>query len=166
MISLFQPSLPEPVVEPVAATLRVGWLSEGRQIKASEEAFCRQFALSRELALNSGIAAVQLAILGAGDSPGDEVVIPAQTFVPTGTAGWRHWLPGIAQAQRIQTPAREIARFHCGPTAPRCFFDREASVEEMGRAIPQGGEDLTPSLIGASRVFQNRIKQSTQAVPR
>ena len=106
------------------------------------------------------------AILGAGASPGDEVVIPAQTFMPTGTAGWRHWLPGIAQAQRIQTPAREIARFHCGPTAPRCFFDREASVEEMGRAIPQGGEDLTPSLIGASRVFQNRIKQSTQAVPR
>ena len=86
IIPIFQPSVPESVVQRVAATLRAGWLSEGKHVREFEETFARQFRLPQALALNNGTAALHLAVLGAGVGPGDEVIIPAQTFVATGTA--------------------------------------------------------------------------------
>jgi perosamine synthetase len=86
VIPIFQPSVPPAVVDRVCETLRAGWLSEGRQVKAFEEAFCRQFGQPRALALNSGTAALHLAVLGAGVGPGDEVITTAQTFVATAIA--------------------------------------------------------------------------------
>jgi perosamine synthetase len=83
MIPIFQPSVPPSVVDRVCETLRAGWLSEGQQVKAFEEAFCRQFTLPHALAVNSGTAALHLAVLGAGVGPGDEVITTAQTFVAT-----------------------------------------------------------------------------------
>jgi perosamine synthetase len=86
VIPIFHPNVPESVVQRVAETLRGGWLNEGRHVKQFEESFARHFGLPRALALNSGTAALHLAILGAGVQPGDEVILPAQTFVATATA--------------------------------------------------------------------------------
>lgn len=86
MIPIFKPSVPESVVQRVAQTLRDGWLSEGRHVQEFEATFARMFGVPHALALNSGTAALHLAVLGAGVGPGDEVIIPAQTFVATGTA--------------------------------------------------------------------------------
>ena len=86
MITIFQPTVPEAVIERVVQTLRAGWLSEGRQVKQFEESFAQHFDLPRALALNSGTAALHLAMLGACVEPGDEVILPAQTFVATATA--------------------------------------------------------------------------------
>lgn len=55
-------------------------------MKQFEESFAHHFGLPRALALNSGTAALHLAVLGAGVKPGDEVILPAQTFVATATA--------------------------------------------------------------------------------
>lgn len=86
MIPIFQPSVAPAVVDRVCETLRAGWLSEGRHVKAFEDTFCRQFSLPHALALNSGTAALHLAVLGAGIKEGDEVITPAQTFVATAMA--------------------------------------------------------------------------------
>lgn len=86
MIPIFKPSVTESVVERVAATLRAGWLSEGRQVREFEEKFAGKFKLPQALALNSGTAALHLAVLGAGVGPGDEVILAAQTFVATAMA--------------------------------------------------------------------------------
>jgi perosamine synthetase len=86
MIPIFKPSVPEAVVQRVADTLRAGWLSEGKQVKAFEDEFCRKFRLPRALAVNSGTSALHLAVLGAGVEPGDEVITTAQTFVATALA--------------------------------------------------------------------------------
>jgi perosamine synthetase len=85
MIPIFKPSIPEAVVECVTAALRGGWLSEGKHVKQFESAFCDKFLVPHALALNSGTAALHLAMLGAGVGPGDEVILPAQTFVATAT---------------------------------------------------------------------------------
>lgn len=86
MIPIFNPFVPDAVVERVAATLRDGWLSEGRNVRDFEEAFSSFFDLKHTLAVNSGTAALHLAVLGAGVAPGDEVIVPAQTFVATATS--------------------------------------------------------------------------------
>lgn len=86
LIPIFEPSVPESVIERVAATLREKRLSEGPNVREFEETFARKFNLPHALAINSGTAALHLAVLGAGITAGDEVIIPAQTFVATGLA--------------------------------------------------------------------------------
>ena len=86
LIPIFNPFVPNAVVDRVAATLRDGWLSEGRYVREFEEAFSNHFKIEHTLAVNSGTAALHLAVLGAGVGPGDEVIVPAQTFVATATS--------------------------------------------------------------------------------
>lgn len=85
-IPLFSPNVEESVVNCVAATLRSGCLGEGRYVREFEGAFARKFNLPTALALNSGTAALHLALLGSDVGPDTEVIIPAQTFVATATA--------------------------------------------------------------------------------
>jgi perosamine synthetase len=85
-IPLFKPFIAESVVQSVAQTLRAGWISEGKKVKAFEERFCRHFHHPHALALNNGTAALHLAVSGAGVLPGDEVITTAQTFVATAMA--------------------------------------------------------------------------------
>jgi len=86
VIPIFNPFVPAAVVDRVAATLRDGWLSEGKNVREFERAFSSHFDVKHTLAVNSGTAALHLAVLGAGVGPGDEVIVPAQTFVATATS--------------------------------------------------------------------------------
>ena len=64
--------------------LQSGWVSEGRMVKQFEETLETQLGLTNPVALNSGTSALHLALALAGVKPGDEVILPAQTFVATG----------------------------------------------------------------------------------
>ncbi|MHB9004822.1 MAG: DegT/DnrJ/EryC1/StrS family aminotransferase [Coriobacteriia bacterium] len=83
MIRMFEPTVSETAVQRVSDCLRSGWIGEGKGVRAFEEAFSRKFGLPISLALNSGTAALHLAMLGAGVGPGDEVITTAHTFVAT-----------------------------------------------------------------------------------
>jgi perosamine synthetase len=65
-------------------TLRSGYISEGRRVKAFENALRDHLGLVQPVAVNSGTSALHLALVIAGVGPGDEVILPAQTFVATG----------------------------------------------------------------------------------
>lgn len=86
MIRVFQPAISESAVLQAEACLRGGWVGEGKAVAAFEKEFARRFGLSHTLALNSGTAALHLALLGADVGPGDEVITTAQTFVATAMA--------------------------------------------------------------------------------
>jgi perosamine synthetase len=64
--------------------LKSGWLSEGQMVKAFEESLTSTLGLTNPVAVNSGTSALHLALILAGVQPGDEVILPAQTFVATG----------------------------------------------------------------------------------
>jgi perosamine synthetase len=66
--------------------LRSGRLSEGPVVRQFESAIQDQLGMRGPVALNSGTAALHLALAIAGVGPGDEVILPAQTFVATGLA--------------------------------------------------------------------------------
>jgi perosamine synthetase len=68
------------------ATLRSGFISEGKQVKRFEEELAARLGLIRPVALNSGTSALHLALVLAGVKSGDEVIIPPQTFIATGMA--------------------------------------------------------------------------------
>jgi dTDP-4-amino-4,6-dideoxygalactose transaminase len=77
--------LPEDL-EAVAETLRSGWLTLGPRTAEFEEAFAAQLGARHAVALSSCTAALHLAYLAAGVAPGDEVIVPAFTFVATAAA--------------------------------------------------------------------------------
>jgi len=70
----------------VDAVLRSGWLTMGPKIHEFEEAFARHLGVRHAVAVSSCTAALHLAYLGAGIGSGDEVVVPAITFVATAAA--------------------------------------------------------------------------------
>jgi len=73
-------------MELAAETLRSSFVSEGTRVKQFETALSAELGLTRPVAVNSGTAALHLALAVAGVGPGDEVILPPQTFLATGMA--------------------------------------------------------------------------------
>src|ERR687896_1284353 len=85
-IPLFDIRLRDEDVAAGTATLRSGWLTMGPRTQEFEEVFAAHLGVDHAVALSSCTAALHLAYLAAGVGPGDEVVVPAITFVATANA--------------------------------------------------------------------------------
>ena len=68
----------------VKEVLETTFISEGKLVKEFERQLEKTLGLKNPVALNSGTTALHLALVLAGIGEGDEVIIPAQTFVATG----------------------------------------------------------------------------------
>jgi perosamine synthetase len=60
------------------------FVSEGNLVKDFENKLCDHFGIVHPVAVNSGTSALHLALVLAGIGEGDEVILPAQTFVASG----------------------------------------------------------------------------------
>jgi perosamine synthetase len=58
----------------------------GPQIRGAEIEFGKYIGMKHCLMVNSGTAALHIAVAGAGIGPGDEVIVPSFTFLATGLA--------------------------------------------------------------------------------
>src|SRR3712207_1072554 len=58
----------------------------GREVEAFEEAFADYVGARFCVGVSNGTAAIQLALSACGVAPGDEVVVPANTFFATAEA--------------------------------------------------------------------------------
>jgi dTDP-4-amino-4,6-dideoxygalactose transaminase len=85
-VPLTRVSMPEEDVEAVLDCLRSGWLTMGPRTAAFEEALAAHIGAPHVVAVSSGTAALHLAMRAAGIGPGDEVIVPALTFVATAAA--------------------------------------------------------------------------------
>ena len=70
-------------LEAVTATLRSGWLTTGPRCRDFEHALAQLTGRRHALALNSATSALFLLYKCAGVGPGDEVLVPAITFMAT-----------------------------------------------------------------------------------
>ena len=86
LIPLFDVQLSEDEIGAVADTLRSGWLTMGPRTQEFEAAFAEHLGVRHAVALSSCTAALHLAYLAAGVGPGDEVIVPAITFVASAAA--------------------------------------------------------------------------------
>ncbi len=86
LIPLFDVELGDREIAAVEATLRSGWLTMGPRTKDFEAAFAEHLGVKHAVALSSCTSALHLAYLAAGVGPGDEVIVPAITFVATANA--------------------------------------------------------------------------------
>ena len=79
-------AVPEQDVQAVLDCLDSGWLTMGPRIAAFEEALAEFVGTEHAVTVSSGTAALHLACLAAGLGPGDEVIVPAFTFVASAAA--------------------------------------------------------------------------------
>ena len=85
-VPLFDIRIADSERQAVDDVLRSGWLTMGPRTAEFEQSFAAHLGVAHALAVSSGTAALHLAYLGAGIGPGDEVIVPAMTFVATANA--------------------------------------------------------------------------------
>jgi dTDP-4-amino-4,6-dideoxygalactose transaminase len=74
------PSIGEEEIAEVSAALRSGWITTGPRTHRFEQRFAELTGASAALAVNSGTAALHLALVALGAGKGDVVIAPAMNF--------------------------------------------------------------------------------------
>jgi perosamine synthetase len=82
-VPYFVPDIGSDEIEEVADTLRSGWITTGPKVRRFELEFAEYVGAKHALAINSGTAALQLAVDAAGVGAEDEVIVPTMTFAAT-----------------------------------------------------------------------------------
>jgi len=72
--------------EALREPLREGWLTQGRQVAAFEREFAARHGVAHAVAVTSCTTGLHLALAALGIGPGDEVIVPAFTWVATANA--------------------------------------------------------------------------------
>src|SRR2546422_10407602 len=80
-LSFAPPLIGDEEIAEVVESLRSGWLTTGPRVNAFEERFAEFLGVSDALAVNSGTAAMHIALASLGIGPGDEVITSTLTFV-------------------------------------------------------------------------------------
>jgi perosamine synthetase len=88
-------------LEAVAATLQSDWLTTGPKVDEFERSVAAYTGARHALAVCNGTAALHCAAVAAGVGPGDEVIVPAITFVATANAAvFQNGIPVFADVDR------------------------------------------------------------------
>src|SRR6266853_3075071 len=132
-VPFFRPDLHKEEVDEVVATLRSGWLTSGPKVKRFEEEFAAAVSANGQalgaksngdsvhaVAVNSGTAALHLAVEALGLKPGQGVLVPTMTFAAT------------AEVVRYQGATPILV--DCDP------FTLNMDLEDAGRRAESGGQ--------------------------
>jgi perosamine synthetase len=83
-IEFLNPHVSRRSLELATQVLESGWVSEGPMVERFEQELASTLGVSRPVAVNSGTSALHLGLAVGGVEPGDEVILPPQTFIATG----------------------------------------------------------------------------------
>lgn len=86
MIQVFKPQITEREIEAVTRVLKSGWLGAGPEVEAFEQEFAQYVGAKYAVAVNSGTAALHMALKALGIGPGDRVIVPTLSFISTALA--------------------------------------------------------------------------------
>ena len=82
-IAIAEPTIGEAELAAVQEPLRTGWLTQGPKVAEFEAAFAQRHRLAHALAVTSCTTALQLALKALDVGAGDQVIVPAFTWVAT-----------------------------------------------------------------------------------
>ncbi len=85
-INVMQPLLGQEEIDAVAEAIASGWVAQGPRVKAFESAFADAVRAEHAVAVSSCTTALHLALIVAGVSAGDDVVVPSLSFIATANA--------------------------------------------------------------------------------
>jgi len=85
-IPIAAPSLGEEEWKALREPIESGWLTQGPKVAAFEQAFARRHKVKHAIAVTSATTGLHLALAALEIGPGDEVIVPAFTWVSTANA--------------------------------------------------------------------------------
>src|SRR5215467_6389647 len=95
----------EPVLSAIEELFETGGFTNGPAVAEFEGAFADYCRVDHCVGLSSGLDALRLALVATGIEPGDEVVVPAATFVAT--------LEAVTQAGGVPVVVDVSERDYC-----------------------------------------------------
>lgn len=85
-INISEPVMDEEEWKALREPIASGWLTQGPKVKQFEELFAQRHQVKYAFAVTSCTSALHLALLALDVGPGDEVIVPAFTWVATANA--------------------------------------------------------------------------------
>lgn len=85
-IPISLPSMGEEEWHALKEPIETGWITQGPKVKAFEQAFAKRHAVKHAFAVSNCTTALHLALVACNVKPGDEVIVPAFTWVSTANA--------------------------------------------------------------------------------
>lgn len=85
-IPIAKPATGDEEWQAAKAPLMRGWLTQGSEVASFEASFANMHQVDHAIATTSGTSALHLSLLALGIGPGDEVIVPAFTWVSTANA--------------------------------------------------------------------------------
>ena len=86
MIPIAKPEMGEEEIALVAETIRSGWITQGPRVAEFEAAFASSVGAAHAVAVCNCTAALHMALLQAGVSAGDEVIVSPHSFIASSNA--------------------------------------------------------------------------------
>jgi len=83
MIPIAKPLIAQEEIDGVVGVMRSGMIAEGPRVKEFEEAFSKYIGVDHAIAVNSGTAALHIALQARGIGKGDEVITTPFSFIAT-----------------------------------------------------------------------------------
>jgi perosamine synthetase len=90
-VDFFNTYISDKSIKLATEVLKSTYVSAGKLAEEFEKQLEERLGITAPLTLNSGTSALYLALAVAGIKPGDEVIIPAQTFIATGHVVLMHY---------------------------------------------------------------------------
>lgn len=121
-MNFFHSHISRKSIELATEILKSTFVSEGKMVKRFEQELESVLGFTKPVALNSGTSALHLALVLTGIQPGDEIILPAQTFVATGTV----------ILQQLAKPVFADIQYNTGNIDPKSI---EEKITERTKAI-------------------------------
>jgi dTDP-4-amino-4,6-dideoxygalactose transaminase len=142
-IAIAQPDTGEEEWLALREPLQSGWLTQGPKVAAFEKAFAARHGVPHALAVTSATTGLHLALVALGVGPGDEVIVPAFTWIATANAAiYCGATPVFADVDRdnFNVNPKDVARRVTPRTkavVPVHLFGLCADIPAIRKALPE-----------------------------
>jgi perosamine synthetase len=139
-----------------------GWLTQGPKVHEFERAFAKRHGARHAIATTSCTTGLHLVLAALGIGPGDEVIVPAFTWVATANVvrycGATPVFVDIEKETFNLDPALIVDKVTDKTKAiiPVHLFGRPVDMDRVKEAIPEGVHIIEDAACGAGAVYKGR----------
>lgn len=124
MLLVAEPSLGQDEKTALADVIDSGWITMGSRVQAFEQAFAELHQVADAVAVSSCTAGLHLVLQALGIGPGDEVLVPALTFVATSNSV----LYAGATPVFVDVESLDVPIMSCADAAAKCTANTKAVI--------------------------------------